>query len=162
MTFDYGQRTRIRIGGPAKAALAIGLLAGLGVTAAVIGGSLGRARVHAQADQATYGAVGPPCPEAAPERLRALGVLPRHDFDYTGLKLSYAFGGVDCAEFSGPGGLFGIGAPRVSICRFTSPGGLRLRDHGRDRLFATGLGRPAAVVMAQGRVRCVLTSRELG
>jgi hypothetical protein len=162
MTYDYGHRSKPKLRGPARAAVAVGLLICLGIAGTVTGASLLNSRAHERVDQATYGPSGPPCPTGAPARLAAAGIRPRHSFEYGGLALSYAFGGADCAQIVGQGGVFGIGAPRVSVCRFTSPGGLGVGQGAGQRLFAPGLGKPAAIVKDRQGVRCVMTARELG
>jgi hypothetical protein len=155
------KRSRFKIT-PARIALGVGVTIIAGIVIAYVGADMSNSAARDKADQAAYGVSGPPCPTTTLAELAAIGPALQHNFEYGDLQISHAFGEADCAEIAGKGGLFGIGAPRVPICRFTSPGSLEVRDGQADLLFRPGLGQPAAILKQDGKVKCVMAAKEMG
>jgi hypothetical protein len=140
--------------------LSVAVVAVIG--AAILMAVLRNNQAHDQADQATYGATGTPCPTTTRAELASLGPALAHHFEYDDLQLQHAFGEADCAEIAGKGGFMGIGAPHLPICRFSGPGSLEVRDGQTDLLFRPGIGKPAAILKEDGQVKCVMTATALG
>jgi len=159
MTQDYGFRAPPRLRATTRLTLLIGCVFAFCLTAWILGAGLIRARMLNLKDVAAYGVEGAPCPQTTAARLAVEGPRPRELFQYGGMRLGRAFGEADCAWISDDNGL---GFARIPICRFTSPGALEVEADGRRLLFATGIGRSAAIVRRRGEVLCIMTRRAMG
>ena len=159
MSKDYGFRARRRLSRGMKLAIAGGGLVSLAIVGSfVVAGAL-RDRDHNIDDARQYGASGQPCPVVTRAQMAADGPGLRHSFDYGGMHLSHAFGDTDCAWIVSHGG---AGMGRFPVCRFSSPGSLEVSVGKTDVLFLPGLGKPAAIVLDRGQVRCLITAKEMG
>ena len=154
-TLDYGLRTRGGLRGPAKTAMTAGVCALVAVVALTLWAGHQRRRVVETEAAAVYGAYGPPCPTATPERLPSVAPPLKYSFDYGGMTLLRSFGEADCAWIR-------TGDGRYPICRFNSAGALEAKDGKADLLFVPGVGRPAAVMRRRGVIICVMAQRAFG
>lgn len=156
---DYGFRMKRRLSRGMMISLGGGAVICLAIVGYFTTASLLRDREHNIADAEQYGAKGNPCPTVTKADLAINGPNLRHDFDFGGMRLRHAFGDADCAWIADHGG---GGMGRFPICRFTSPGSLEVTIGKIDLLFRPPLGKPAAIVLYKGQVRCLLTAKEMG
>ncbi|MDB5459384.1 MAG: hypothetical protein JWO72_1125 [Caulobacteraceae bacterium] len=156
---DYGFRKKRRLSREMKITLAAGAAVSLAIAGYFTIASVLRDRDKNIADSRAYAASGAPCPTTTKAQLAANGPNLRHGFDFGDMHLVHAFGDADCAWIADHAG---AGMGRFPVCRFTSPGSLEVVVGKTDVLFAPGLGRPAAIVLDRGQVRCLLTAKEMG
>jgi len=157
MSNDYGRRGKSKMSPPTKIAVGVGVAACVAVVAYFAWASFLRDRDKNMVDAQAYAASGAPCPVATAAQLAANGPHPRHSFDFDDVKLSYAFGETDCAMVADHGG---AGLAKFPICHFTSPGSLEVVAGKTEAIFLPGLGKPAAIMVHQGVISCVLTAKE--
>ena len=156
---DYGFRKRRRLTREMKLTIAGSLALCLAIVGYFTTASYLRDREHNVADAEQYGAKGAPCPTTTKADLDANGPNLRHGFDFGYMHLAHAFGDADCAWIVDHGG---AGMGRFPVCRFTSPGSLEITTGKTDVFFRPPLGKPAAIVLDKGQVRCLLTAKEMG
>ena len=156
---DYGFRKKRRLTREMKLVLAGSAALGLVIVGYFSIASYLRDREHNIADAEQYGAKGEPCPTTTKADLETNGPNLRHGFDFGDMHLVHAFGDADCAWIVDHGG---AGMGRFPVCRFTSPGSLEITTGKTDVFFRPPLGKPAAVVLDKGQVRCLLTAKEMG
>jgi hypothetical protein len=156
---DYGFRKKRRLSRSMMIALGVGALVCLAIVGYFTTASLLRDREKNISDAEQYDAKGDPCPATTKADLAVNGPNLRHDFDFGGMHLRHAFGDADCAWIVDHGG---AGMGRFPVCRFTSPGSLEVVIGKTDVFFRPPLGKPAAIVLDRGQVRCLLTAKEMG
>jgi hypothetical protein len=95
---------------------------------------------------------GPPC---APLTRVAFEHQPFHPdvhgFDFQDMKVVYAFGDSECRRY-------GDWRASYTRCMFTSPGVVHVTAGGAEAFYTPGIGRPATVTLANGKLSCVLAS----
>jgi len=100
-------------------------------------------------------APGPPCPIVS--RLVDVGfAFPAlTTFDFEGARFGMAYGHVDCSRIR-EDRLFG--ADSDPVCQFNNPTVVEVATRRGRIVFITGI-RPATIVIARGRVRCVMGAK---
>jgi hypothetical protein len=96
---------------------------------------------------------GTPCPTLTAEAFQAQRVKPRHTFDYREVKISRAYGHVECRQIKNDRGQ-GLG--NHTVCQFTSPALLKVVTSKGEFFFLPGIGHPATIAIEDGVARCVI------
>ena len=99
------------------------------------------------------GGQGPPCPPLPSDPRARLDIVQRHAFEFNGVQFFRQFGQADCSIVSAGANPFSYGL----MCRFTSPATLAVTVNRKTYRFQPGIGRPAAVYVANGAVTCEIS-----
>ncbi|HWA62456.1 MAG TPA: hypothetical protein VG939_13830 [Caulobacteraceae bacterium] len=154
MTHDYGFRTKAKLKGSARTAVIVGAVVVLLVGGGAVWFALKTGWDAEARNYTDYFASGQPCPASTPARHAVEGPQFHQSFEYGDMTLIRASGEADCADVRDSSGSF-------PVCRFSSPGALEVKAGGQDLVFATGIGKSAAIMRRKGQVSCVITERAM-
>lgn len=135
--------------------VAVGFLAGLGMSAFLFGGGYLRQRDAALTRAASATIEGPPCEALSRAEFEARGLkAPKATF-YGDVVFARQFGHMSCDSLRYGAGW---GTETYPVCQFTSPNALRVKTVRGEWFFLPGPGQPATVSTAEGRATCVLAA----